>query len=155
MVLNIESITTSHKSTQKLFKKFLKNSFISKTMNSYIKHRIPVILIIIIDILVNSPAIDCMNASEIDSYVLLHDRVKNTLIEIAINGRCDTPKPTIVYVNETRDKLYLPRATVLYRCSDQFACCPNPRQSCLASSEEWVDIGFYTLTKTEDQITER
>ena len=106
-------------------------------------------------ILIKNKSIDCLNASEIDSFVLLHDRVKNTLIEIAINGRCHSPKPTVVYVEETLDKLYLPRATILYRCSDQFACCPNPRHTCAAVHQNEVDIGFYTLTKSEDQITER
>ncbi|XP_054164699.1 mucin-5AC-like [Oppia nitens] len=96
-----------------------------------------------------------LNISDIDSHVLLHNRVKNTLVEIAINGRCDLPKPTVVYVNDTNNKIYLPRATILYRCSDLFACCPNPRQTCRASEEQEVDIGFYTLVKTDDGITER
>jgi len=96
-----------------------------------------------------------INSSEIDSLISLHDRVKDTLVQMLINGKCDKPKPTIVYVNESISKIYLPRATILHRCSDQFSCCPSPKHSCRAIDEEEVDIGFYTLTKTDDGFTER
>jgi len=98
-----------------------------------------------------------INSSEIDSLISLHDRVKDTLVQMLINGECDEPKPTIVYVNESISKIliYLPRATILHRCSDQFSCCPSPKYSCRTVDQEQVDIGFYTLTKSDDGFTER
>src|SRR5690625_5103342 len=44
---------------------------------------------------------------------------------------CSVPHPMMVYVNQTDpSKVYLPRGTVLHRCSDLTSCCQNPSETC-------------------------
>lgn len=62
-------------------------------------------------------------------------------------GSCRNPKPVIVYVpTKNPSKVYLPRGTVLHRCSDQTGCCPHPSQSCQSIESETVHLYFFTVT---------
>lgn len=62
-------------------------------------------------------------------------------------GSCRTPKPEIVYVNSNNpSKVYLPRGTILHRCSDSTGCCPQAYQSCRPISTQMVDLYFFTVT---------
>lgn len=67
--------------------------------------------------------------------------------KVRVNGACKDPKPQIVYV-ETSDpsKVYLPRGTILHRCSDQTGCCPHQAQTCQAITSETVSLHFFTVT---------
>lgn len=62
-------------------------------------------------------------------------------------GSCQKPHPTIVYVNTTDpSKVYMPRATVLHRCSDLTGCCQHPSETCEAAEMTTVELYFLTLT---------
>ena len=62
-------------------------------------------------------------------------------------GSCRDPKPVIVYVpTKNPSKVYLPRGTLLHRCSDQTGCCPHPSQSCQSVKSETVHLYFFTVT---------
>ncbi|OTF69439.1 hypothetical protein BLA29_012356, partial [Euroglyphus maynei] len=38
-------------------------------------------------------------------------------IRINEDGQCSRPRPELIYLNDSK-KIYLPRATILHRCSD-------------------------------------
>lgn len=62
-------------------------------------------------------------------------------------GACRTPRPQVVYVTASDpSKIYLPRATLLHRCSDLTGCCPHASQACRPLSSESVELYFFTLT---------
>ncbi|XP_053204170.1 uncharacterized protein LOC128388736 [Panonychus citri] len=68
-------------------------------------------------------------------------------VKIREFGSCRTPKPEIVYVNSNNpSKVYLPRGTILHRCSDSTGCCPQAFQSCRPISTEMVELYFFTVT---------
>jgi len=62
-------------------------------------------------------------------------------------GACHTPHPTVVYVNSTSpSKVYLPRGTVLHRCSDLTGCCQHPSEQCQPIEMQTVELYFITIT---------
>ncbi|KAH9406540.1 hypothetical protein TYRP_013521 [Tyrophagus putrescentiae] len=62
-------------------------------------------------------------------------------------GACHTPHPTIVPVNNTDpSKVYMPRATVLHRCSDLTGCCQDLSNICEAIEMQTVELYFITIT---------
>ena len=65
---------------------------------------------------------------------------------VRLEGSCHTPHPTIVYVNTTDpSKVYMPRATVLHRCSDLTGCCQHPSETCEAIEMQTVELYFITI----------
>lgn len=64
-------------------------------------------------------------------------------------GGCHTPRPIIVYVNTTDpSKVYLPRGTVLHRCSDLTGCCQHPSETCGPVEMQTVELYFITISIT-------
>lgn len=67
-------------------------------------------------------------------------------VRVRQEGSCHQPHPTVVYVNKTDpSKVYLPRGTVLHRCSDQTGCCQSPAETCVASEIQSVELYFITI----------
>lgn len=67
-------------------------------------------------------------------------------VRVRQEGSCQQPHPTVVYVNKTDpSKVYLPRGTVLHRCSEQTGCCQNPAETCVASEMQSVELYFITI----------
>jgi len=61
-------------------------------------------------------------------------------------GWCKDPRPSIVYVNTTDpSKIFMPRGTVLHRCSDTTGCCQHPSESCEAIEMQTVELYFITI----------
>lgn len=66
---------------------------------------------------------------------------------VRFEGACHSPHPTIVLVNNTDpSKVYMPRATVLHRCSDSTGCCTDPSNTCEAIEMQTVELYFITIT---------
>jgi hypothetical protein len=53
---------------------------------------------------------------------------------IAEEGACHLPKPQLIYINDS-SKVYIPRATILHRCSDLYGCCTHATQTCQPNSQ--------------------
>lgn len=68
-------------------------------------------------------------------------------VRLQIEGNCKDPKPQVTYINSTDpSKVYIPRGTIVHRCSDQTGCCPDASHSCQAIDK--VDVSLYFLTYT-------
>ncbi|KAI1295359.1 hypothetical protein HDE_05576 [Halotydeus destructor] len=66
-------------------------------------------------------------------------------VKVQLEGACREPKAQIVYVdNPNPAKVYLPRGTILHRCSDETGCCADPMDSCQAVHKEQVSLYFIT-----------
>lgn len=58
---------------------------------------------------------------------------------------CSKPRAELVYLKDN-NKIYLPRATLLHRCSDVTGCCAHATHACMASQEETVSLYFFTIS---------
>jgi hypothetical protein len=68
-------------------------------------------------------------------------------VRVREEGACRNAKPQIVYINTTDpSKVYLPRATILHRCSDLTGCCPHATQTCQPIEMTTVELYFFTVT---------
>ncbi|CAG2166380.1 unnamed protein product [Oppiella nova] len=67
---------------------------------------------------------------------------------------CDVPKPQLVYFKDP-NKVYLPRATLLHRCSDLTGCCPHSTHTCMALETKTVDLFFYTIVLKPNHLNPR
>lgn len=65
-------------------------------------------------------------------------------IRINEEAQCSKPKPELLYINDNK-KIYLPRATLLHRCSDLHGCCPHATHSCEPISTEKVTMYFFVI----------
>jgi len=62
-------------------------------------------------------------------------------------GSCQVPRPEIVYAHtDSPSKVYLPRGTILHRCSDATGCCPQATQSCQPVQSDIVHLYFFTVS---------
>lgn len=75
----------------------------------------------------------------------------NTCINVLQHGMrindeasCSKPRSELVYLQDT-GKIYLPRATLLHRCSDLTGCCPHATHSCQATQVETVHLYFFSI----------
>lgn len=59
-----------------------------------------------------------------------------------IESRCKDPKPQVFPSSNDPTRLYTPRCTILYRCSDDTACCPSVDKTCVANTKEWIELAF-------------
>lgn len=57
---------------------------------------------------------------------------------------CSKPRAELIYLQDI-GKIYLPRATLLHRCSDLTGCCPHATHSCQATQVETVSLYFFTI----------
>lgn len=57
---------------------------------------------------------------------------------------CSKPRSELIYLQDT-GKIYLPRATLLHRCSDLTGCCPHATHSCQPTTVETVNLYFFTI----------
>jgi len=68
-------------------------------------------------------------------------------VRVREEGACRYPKPQVIYVNSTdRSKVYLPRGTILHRCSDLTGCCPHATQTCQPIQIRTIELYFSTVT---------
>ena len=58
---------------------------------------------------------------------------------------CAKPRAELVYLTDN-NKIYLPRATLLHRCSDLTGCCTHATHSCQPSQVETVTLYFFTIS---------
>ncbi len=65
-------------------------------------------------------------------------------LRIAEEGACYLPKPQLIYINDS-SKVYMPRATILHRCSDLYGCCTHAIQTCQPKSTQLVDKYFFVV----------
>nr|XP_046917034.1 G-box-binding factor-like [Dermatophagoides farinae] len=65
-------------------------------------------------------------------------------IRINEEAQCSKPRAELIYLNDSK-KIYLPRATLLYRCSDLTGCCPHATHSCEPSRVEKVTLYFFVI----------
>ncbi|XP_076312321.1 uncharacterized protein LOC143225948 isoform X1 [Tachypleus tridentatus] len=69
-------------------------------------------------------------------------------LHIRQKALCQTPRPLVV---DTKDyypdptKKYLPRCTILHRCTEDSGCCDNDRMKCGPRKVQEVTLYFYTL----------
>lgn len=62
-------------------------------------------------------------------------------------GSCKIPRPEIVYTHtDNPSKVYLPRGTILHRCSDTVGCCAQATQSCQPVKSDVVHLYFFTIS---------
>lgn len=61
------------------------------------------------------------------------------------DGACKHPRPQLVYFNDP-SKVYLPRATILHRCSDVTGCCPHASQTCQPLETQSIELYFFTVS---------
>ncbi|KPM04145.1 hypothetical protein QR98_0025870 [Sarcoptes scabiei] len=59
-------------------------------------------------------------------------------------AKCSKPRPELVYLNDSR-KMYLPRATLLHRCSNLIGCCPHATHSCEPIRKEKITLYFFVI----------
>ncbi|XP_063702735.1 uncharacterized protein LOC134832587 isoform X2 [Culicoides brevitarsis] len=81
------------------------------------------------------------------------DHYRRNLMET----RCKDPKPQVFPSSTDPTRLYTPRCTILYRCSDDTACCPSVDKTCVANTKEWIELAFmvnFPLNGTSRQIFE-
>ena len=68
-------------------------------------------------------------------------------VRVREQGACKEAKPQIIYVNSTDpSKVFLPRATILHRCSDSTGCCAHASQTCQPIQTQNVHLFFFTFT---------
>ncbi|XP_027204453.1 uncharacterized protein LOC113798161 [Dermatophagoides pteronyssinus] len=65
-------------------------------------------------------------------------------IRINEDAQCSKPRPELIYLNDSK-KIYLPRATLLHRCSDLTGCCPHATHSCQPSRVEKLTLYFFVI----------
>jgi hypothetical protein len=65
-------------------------------------------------------------------------------LRIAEEGACHLPKPQLVYINDS-SKVYMPRATILHRCSHLYGCCTHATQTCQPKSTQVVEKYFFVV----------
>ncbi|KAJ6217708.1 hypothetical protein RDWZM_008865 [Blomia tropicalis] len=107
--------------------------------------RILLCTIAILTLLLYSKPIDANHKRSItaDDYARAFDHGARVRAE----GMCHNPHPTIVYVNTTDpSKVYMPRGTVLHRCSDRTGCCTDPTKTCEPIEMQTVELYFITIT---------
>lgn len=59
-----------------------------------------------------------------------------------IESRCKDPKPQVFPSSSDPTRLYMPRCTILHRCSDDTACCPSVDKTCVANTKERIELAF-------------
>lgn len=57
-------------------------------------------------------------------------------------AKCKIPKPKVILSSNDPSMRFVPRCTILHRCSDDTACCPSAEKTCVAKQTEWVDLDF-------------
>lgn len=68
-------------------------------------------------------------------------------VRVKEDASCRLPRAQVVYVNSTDpSKVYMPRGTLLHRCSDQTGCCPHATQTCQPLQMATVELYFFTLS---------
>lgn len=73
----------------------------------------------------------------------LHKLATENLQTIERMGVCAEPKLQIVYPNDEASKVYLPRGTLLHRCSNIWGCCQDSTHSCEPIESHEVPVVFY------------
>lgn len=66
-------------------------------------------------------------------------------LKINEEAQCSKPRAELVYLADA-NKIYLPRATLLHRCSDLVGCCAHATHSCQPSRVEKVNLYFFTIS---------
>jgi len=69
-------------------------------------------------------------------------------------GACHLPKPQLIYINDP-SKLYLPRATILHRCSNLYGCCTHAIQTCQPKSTEVVEKYFFVRDLYQNHLNRK
>uniref|UniRef100_A0A336LPW9 CSON000546 protein n=1 Tax=Culicoides sonorensis TaxID=179676 RepID=A0A336LPW9_CULSO len=59
-----------------------------------------------------------------------------------MESRCKDPKPQVFPSSTDPSRSYVPRCTVLHRCSDDTACCPSADKTCVANTTELIELEF-------------
>lgn len=85
----------------------------------------------------------------------MHDvkRANQHYLKIRAHARCKEPRPRVVKVKDLHHdttKEYLPRCTILHRCSDDVGCCDHDTMQCLPKTTEAVELYFYVLRLSAD-----
>lgn len=58
---------------------------------------------------------------------------------------CSRPRAELIYLSDS-NKIYLPRATLLHRCSDLTGCCTHATHSCQPVKVEQVSLYFFSIS---------
>ncbi|XP_013794046.1 uncharacterized protein LOC106478078 [Limulus polyphemus] len=69
-------------------------------------------------------------------------------LKIRKMATCKTPSPQVIRVKDyfpDSSKQYVPRCTILHRCSDQSGCCDDEQHKCGPLRVQEVTLHFYTL----------
>lgn len=66
-------------------------------------------------------------------------------LKINEEAMCAKPRAELVYLTDS-NKIYLPRATLLHRCSDLTGCCTHATHTCQASQVENVSLYFFAVS---------
>ena len=66
-------------------------------------------------------------------------------LKINEEAMCAKPRAELVYLTDS-NKIYLPRATLLHRCSDLTGCCTHATHTCQPSQVENVSLYFFSIT---------
>ncbi|XP_076345037.1 uncharacterized protein LOC143244371 isoform X1 [Tachypleus tridentatus] len=75
-------------------------------------------------------------------------RANEHFLQIRQMALCHTPRPLVVHIEDyypDPSKKYLPKCTVLHRCTEDSGCCDNERTKCGPKSVQEVVLYFYTL----------
>ena len=76
-------------------------------------------------------------------------------LKVKREAKCELPKATVVYLNQDREqiKIYMPRATILYRCGQNTGCCERESDRCVAIEQKQVNLYFFVI-KLEKEFNE-
>lgn len=65
-------------------------------------------------------------------------------LKIEEEGACRWPKPQLIYVNDS-SRVYMPRATIMHRCSQLYGCCTHSTETCHPKNTQMVDKYFFVV----------
>lgn len=62
-----------------------------------------------------------------------------------MEGGCEMPRAQVVYPEGDDNRVFMPRGTILHRCSDNTGCCPQKDQTCACIKQDIVRVAFFVI----------
>lgn len=88
-----------------------------------------------------------MHSTHISSFELcFFFAVSEHIARVNYEAKCKLPQRKLEYMKSTPNKSYKPRATVLYRCGNDTACCPSDTQTCVMKHQVQVTLVFQVVS---------
>lgn len=84
--------------------------------------------------------------NEVDIDFLFPDvfyRIRQNINRTKVEAMCRWPTKKVLTMPQQPSKTYFPHRYVIYRCSDETACCGSSDKTCVAKKTEEVELWFH------------